>query len=82
MDLSFFLITHYGVSLREILNPVLFHPMRTSCYPVKTLGNDFKERLHGIPRSANHHRIATIAEIDLTWLNILSKNVFCQSWSH
>lgn len=62
---------------REILNPV-----RTSCNPVKTLGSDFKERLDGISRSANHHRIATIAEIDLTWLNILSKNVFCQSRSH
>lgn len=62
---------------REILNPV-----RTSCNPVKTLGSDFKERLDGNSQSANHHRIATIAEIDLTWLNILSKNVFCQSWSH
>lgn len=47
MDLSFFLITHYGISLREILNPV-----RTSCNPVKTLGSDFKERLDGISRSA------------------------------
>lgn len=45
--ISHFLITHYGISLREIQNPV-----RTSCNPVKTLGSDFKERLDGISRSA------------------------------